>query len=430
MRIFPAISKGWTSSNSDTEWRFKIRDDVKFSDREKISPKSIVKSFTRILFKLKEKKSSNKLLLRIKDIQSLRAADSSIQGIGAEGDEVVFRLNAPTPDMLDILAFGLYAIVSPKNFNSNSGEWIPKKFTDYISSGPYKILAAAENRIELGLDRSYPADLHHPNAADRLNLYFGSFEMEDADIFIGSSDLKVSSGDFKFHSRNSTSIVYLICHSWNDPSGPLSNLSERKKIRNVLYGVLGKRGLGTVNSFFPQTLTGNSGHLVASFDNNSEITLHKEIEVKFDDIRPAQNSRANIIIDALEEALGEAGYAPVGVKNTPFEQVFQDLDPSKTSHSLDIGFYGTNIGINDPMGDIRHMFSPEGVWLPDADGRIRAELRKENFSVQKIDELIFQQAVIWPIVHFKYGIWVRSDLNLSDYNTTRPLGELQWIGST
>ena len=91
---------------------------------------------------------------------------------------------------------------------------------------------------------------------------------------------------------------------------------------------------------------------------------------------------------------------------------------------------GTGILIEDPKDDIRFMFlSKEGIQLPDSDGRIHEELNNAEFNPQKINQLIWEQAIVWPINHFAFGLWARRDtFDFSEINLVLPPTDFQWLG--
>ena len=56
------------------------------------------------------------------------------------------------------------------------------------------------------------------------------------------------------------------------------------------------------------------------------------------------------------------------------------------------------------------------------------EMAKQNFSAQRINEILWEQAVIIPIGHFAFGVWVKGRFDLSMLNPTPPPIEFNWLG--
>ena len=70
----------------------------------------------------------------------------------------------------------------------------------------------------------------------------------------------------------------------------------------------------------------------------------------------------------------------------------------------------------------------EGILLPDESGEILKELDKETLDIQKINELLWDQGLIWPVTHYSSGLWTRPDLDFSEINLVLPPTSFQWIG--
>jgi len=105
------------------------------------------------------------------------------------------------------------------------------------------------------------------------------------------------------------------------------------------------------------------------------------------------------------------------------------LLPDATPRLIDISGGFSGILVEDPDSDIRFMFqSKEGIRLPDLDGRISKELERTKIDVNAVNRLIWDQALIWPIGHFSYGLWVKSKYDLSRLNLVLPPTQLSLIG--
>jgi hypothetical protein len=429
-QLSPALAESWVSLKGGTEWRFRIRKGLYFSDGEEIQPRDVLTSFSRLFFQLKKRGSTNRVLRLILGVEALESPLSDFEGLTLDDEDLVFKFKSPVPDFLEILAFGLYSIVSPKNFVAETGEWNEGRLVDHVSSGPYKVEEQGSEHLTVVLREDFPADLRHERAFKRLNFIYSQSGGEGSDVYVGSSDYRKLERSHTFWGRNSTSILYFICHPWGDKSSPFSNPNFRRALRSRLYDELSKSGIDVSSSFFPASLTHQESSLANSYEaQDLSLSGFEGAEVSFFDTRPARSGLSNTVLAALEAALLNGGLTSKSVRGLKFEELFKNLDPKVRSHSVDIGFYATNIGINDPLGDIRHMFSSEGVWLPDENGKILKEIGKEGFSVQRVNELLEEQAIVWPVSTFKYGIWVKQHLDLSRYSTTRALGELQWIGA-
>jgi hypothetical protein len=89
----------------------------------------------------------------------------------------------------------------------------------------------------------------------------------------------------------------------------------------------------------------------------------------------------------------------------------------------------TGILIDDPVDDARFMFkSKEGIRIPDETGEIIAELDRPKPDLQKVNQLIWEQALIWPIAQFSSGVWVKEGIDYSKIRIDLPPTQISWIG--
>ena len=88
-----------------------------------------------------------------------------------------------------------------------------------------------------------------------------------------------------------------------------------------------------------------------------------------------------------------------------------------------------NYVVDSPHHDVQFMFlSQQGIKLPDQTGEIKKYVRAALFSVQRVNEMLWDQAIVWPIGHMALGIWKKeSSISLNSYNLVLPPLDLQWI---
>ena len=73
--------------------------------------------------------------------------------------------------------------------------------------------------------------------------------------------------------------------------------------------------------------------------------------------------------------------------------------------------------------------STSGIMLPDEDGTILDKLHQDVIDIQRINQLLYDQGIIWPITHFSYGYFHKAHIDFSKYNITNPALNLVWIGN-
>jgi|GEM_PF-4530516 len=113
----------------------------------------------------------------------------------------------------------------------------------------------------------------------------------------------------------------------------------------------------------------------------------------------------------------------------PRRQLGVEFGSNLPKYSVDLVGIVTGVLIDDPEADVHFMFeSKEGVRLPDTTGEISQELKRKPLSYRKINDLLWDQAVIWPLAHFARGFWARGNLDFSLINTSLPPTAFEWIG--
>ena len=424
--ITPELAISWENRNSSSEWRFKIRSDVFFTNGSKVTPQNVVASFKRTLFLLKHGGSKSNFVRHLIGIEKFKDLESGLAGLSIDGDNVIFKFNEGVHDVPEILSFGVFAVVDPINFNSKTGDWLPSHFSDVSGAGPYKISSVGQSVLVAERKEFYPRDLFNiagfeiikfisePNTSQNIDFSYAS---SDSDLFL--------SNDFKFYGRGARNILYARILSSKEPKSELSKLENRIALREATYSAMNEAGLTTTRSFLPLIMKGISEPVFNSTPPEARVVGGT---LRFNEARPSHSKLSQVIRTAFEAAAKRLSVKTVAVKDIKIENLRKNLISGHENELLDIAFLKTGISAENPASDIRLMFSREGIWLPDEDGSISTELKKTEPNFQKINQAIADQAIIWPLARFDFGIWARDSLDLSDYNILQPPGELQWIG--
>lgn len=107
----------------------------------------------------------------------------------------------------------------------------------------------------------------------------------------------------------------------------------------------------------------------------------------------------------------------------------EHLDPHLQNRKAEILFAATEVTPDQSESSVRFMFlSKEGIRLPDPTGRIREQLSKERLDFGRIEDLLYEDALVWPYRHFAWGTWARQDVDMSQINVALPNPRLQWVG--
>jgi hypothetical protein len=424
-KISPQLAKSWKVSESDKVWEFEIRNDVFFTDGSKVTSEVAAAALKRAVFQLKRSKSKHEILKKLEGIDGLTRPNSKIVGINTDKDKLVLRFSSPYPRLLEALFFGIFAIVHPDSFDSASGEWINKKIEGAIGAGPFQVVLVNSEVIELEKKSHYPADLVHEKAFSKITFFKDKDRIGDADLASLSSDNEALAKTHRFFGRRAMHILYLLCHGWKLPESPLHSIENRRALRDQLEKEMKVGGRESPGSFFPIVMPGIEPSKVS--DQRLENMVSKK-PIRVLDIRPAISPVVNLAIQSVFNAIEKSGIIAESVAPVPMETAKKLLNPDLNEYLYDLGLFATGISIEDPAADVRLMFSPEGIRLPDLDGRIAKELEDPNFHVQKVNDLIREQALVWPVAHYSVGTWASGRVDFDAFNVLMPLGELQWIG--
>jgi ABC-type transport system substrate-binding protein len=409
------IAKSWSSSEDFKEWRFEIKSGLQFSNGDLITPEIVIKSLKRIFFLLKNRGSKNGVVENILGIEKLNSLYDSIPGLlidPSDTSSIKFVLSKPIKNFLTLISFGMYSIVHPSLYDSNTGLWLDKKTA--ISSGAYVISSWNEKEILLKLRSNYqsPFDIENNNKLSEVLISWSAQENQNKlyDLKYGTSDenQKSNSGKLEYHGGTISEIRFVRCLSWYLPFSPCSNLEQRTLMRDIFYKNLRTLGFSPVNSFFPLVMNGikeieYNPKLIKPVANSKKITVNIN----------ATNASNPIVkegyISSLQAIADTYNFA-LNIKQVSSGKIYEDIELQPNNPNVDICSNVSGIYIDKPQDDVQFMFkSKEGVMIPDTDGRIMAELDHSPVDLQRVNELIWEQAVVWPLTHYGIGFWSVKD---------------------
>lgn len=420
------ISSHWTTKEDKTEWTFFIRNDLFFSNNDQITSKEVALSLTRVAYRMKTANSNSGVLEHLIGYANLKKANQQINGITYDQKSVTLRFTKPMPDLLEKISFGLYAIVSSKNFNVETGEWHNKK--TIISSGPYEILEWSDSQLKLKLRLSFPNDLLLSNPIQEVVFQFDHRQINHSDLVIDFDDSLAVDNNFSFFGPVKSAIRYVECEGWKNPDSICYQKNVRLKLRNIFYQKLKQNNFEVTKSFFPLTIKNIYEFTDVSISDLNELSIKTVKNITSNKVNPAFKSAENITKITPQEAY-DLGIDQIGeVFKLPV--VHLETDPkSPLAKNVDFRFRMTAILVDSPIHDIVFMFkSQHGIKLPDQTGEINKLISQESFSPQDVNKLLWDQAIIWPLGHMSLGIWKQGNrVNLNSYNLILPPLDLQWI---
>lgn len=421
------LAESWETRNNFKEWIFKIREDIKFENGDLITPDIIRLSLQRMAILQKKKKSQSGFLEKVVGFDDIINANDKMKGLVVEEGKIIFKFKVSMPKLLETISFGLYSIVHPNNYDPITGEWNdPKKI---ISSGAYAVSSWEEDSITLKLRDDFLPQLGHKNKFKKIIVTKDKALKDKADIIPGKSIENFGKLGKQFFGPTNSGISFMRCSSWENPNSICYSKENREFLRELFYSSLNDAGITETRSFFPLEMKGVKE--VISSESENKKSLKKENSFFRYIFHPYFAEDSDYYVDirkAVIEVCKKSDLKYEEINNISFNEVVRKIKTGKVV-DFDLLHQMTGILIEDPEADIRFMFqSNEGIKLPDSDGKILEELNKENLDIQKINQLLWDQAIIWPLTHLSLGLWVKDTVDLSIYNTVLPPIDFFWIG--
>lgn len=159
----PGSAESWTNKNNQI-FVFKLRENLKWSNGDKIHAKDFVTGFKRIL----DPKSKNPYtwymkLMQIKNTEKILAGTLPLSKLGVkaiDSKHIKIELEKPVPYFLNMLAFGIMIPIHTKTY-AKKGEKYWLSLPKLVTNGAYFIANSDSNKMEL---------LPNPNYWDKKNV--------------------------------------------------------------------------------------------------------------------------------------------------------------------------------------------------------------------------------------------------------------------
>lgn len=429
--VSPELARSWKQERGGTLWKIQLRSDVKFTNGEAVTSEIVERSLKRIFFLLKKQNTKYIFVKKLKGFDGFSGPEDELKGLRAKpiDNEIELEFEEPIPKLSEAISFGHFAIVHPSNYDQKTGEWISADWPSLIGCGPYKVKAVNDDALVLEKRIHFPKDLAAKNGFKEIEMIFKTSEENPADIFLGGPNVDSKlKNTHDFFPNGSRTITYLRVFPWAVKDSIWENRRIRKSIRDVIYKNFAAVGANFSRSFFPTTLNGVAEPLEIDVTSNESISI-EGTELDFGDpYSEDYKGPTTLLYKGLMKAFEDLGFKISKKRGIPLEELVKLNDRPKERTLMDVGTFVTGISLEDPESDVRLMFSKEGIDLPDPTGKIAEELKKSKINIQAINQQLYDDAIIWPVSISNRGFWARKDLDLSDYNTLKPLGELQWIG--
>jgi hypothetical protein len=370
-------------------------------------------------FLMRKANSKSGLLENMAGYNEVDSPGADFAGIATSMDSVEFRcLDVPT-QFLEKLGFGLYSVVHKNDYNLETGAWNdPKKA---ISSGPYRIHSWTDEHLELKLRSDFPPDVFTNKKFETVRLVWGN--NKDAHLYAGDSLTPPLREGLVFSGGAKNRIQYLRIVSWPNSQIITSDIEFRKDFRNAFYEELKALKFAPVLSFLPLAISG-----VKEFQlPTRKSTPYPKKIIRLADSRNRGGWRATAL-EAMAQAAIKLG---MEVQYVPFELAMAatNHDPHAATYDYDISVNGTGILIEQPEDDMRFMIqSKQGIRLPDPTGRLHSLTSQKQFTAHEMNEILWDDALVWPIAHSASGIWMdETKVDYSLLNSIQPPTEIALI---
>ncbi len=418
--IKPDLLKSWEFDTDKKIYRLHLRDEVRFSNGEKINAKDIAFSFHQWVDKDALDSSVLTQILGAKEyreeknpfINGIRIVDNRTLDIELIHSYDQFMMNLSLP------RFCIY----PHNFSDMAKE---AYFSYPVSSGPYAVVETKKGEIKLSRNQYYYGDAPKIKtiviSQQAKSVAIEKYKLgEVADLIFYSIDdfSEIEKLDhFAYQEIAEYSTETIIINS--DHFDELKNVEYRKyllsnipihKIREVCYG-----NQNVASSIIPKGLIGSS----QSYKEDIQTVVKNK---KFNNLvfHIADDQQVDCILDIVRKPLLEIGVETVVL---PFSEIFKLYENQKLPVWIEKLYFKNE----DPMSALQYFYKDSNEYLiggkhDDLDTYFE-NLKKSNTIEEKfrlyssIDHYLIKKSLAYPIVH-----------NQSKIVTSKNLKNIKFIG--
>jgi hypothetical protein len=414
------LAESWEASEDYREWKFRFRSGMKFETGEEITPRHLVESWQWLAQGLRRSRSESGFLESLSGFAA-PGPDGRIEGLSYDDSSITLRFEQPFPKLLAALGNAEFSVTHPR-CRSADGTWACER--EAVASGPYRIKKWTEHGIELVRRDDFPSDFRHPNAPAAIRFLNARKASGTPHLTFGVDAIREYDG-LRFVGGANYVTGYADCASWSHPESPCRTREMRRILRDRFYRFLGPAKGYLKRSFFPLALKGiREGELSDGAGDAPVPGLRGDLRVQ--SMGPGADPYP--LQAACRELTRSLGMKLVEIPvNARWLQ--EDLASGRDEYRYDVLYMSSQFNLDDPEGSVRSLFlAQRDMRFPDPTGRIRQEVAKEPLDFGRINDLIWEDAVIWPLGHAAEGVWASEDLDLSLYNTVAYAPPLHWLG--
>lgn len=414
------LAESWSASPDFRTWKFQFGRRIRYEDGTVVEPEHLARSWRRLAALMRRRRSSDGFLSRLEGFKK----EEGPTGIRWDASSITLTFVEPNKEVLPAVSEAVYGAVSPDCFDARTLDWKCRRRA--VASGPYGIAQWDDSGLELRLRRDSPEAIRHPKAPERILIRRAAAGAPPADIVFGDS-LQTSPGaEFRFFGGMDAGVSFLRCQSWPDRRRPCGDRRTRRALRRAFYRELVRLGGSPALTFFPPSVIGTrplepdageaavGGALVGS-------------TVVVSPMDPTDRSAA--LVDASLKAATHALALKLASRALTAEERYAQADPGSPAFGADVVPMMTEVTLDQADSSIRYMFeSAEGVRLPDPTGRAGRIIARTPVDMRSVDEVLWDDAIIWPLQHLSWGVWAHPKVDVSQANIALPVPALHWMG--
>lgn len=402
-QIAPYLASSYNISNDGKLWRYKLRSDLFCEDNSPITAERYYKVLLRQL-KVYSKKGypiDFNLLIGFEDYKNGNSAD--IKGLRYSDNELIFEFTKRPEDLNEILRmpyFGFWC----------QNEEIKSDFSNFISSGPYKVNMTSTPRKLILEKRENWFSINSESFNSIVFTFKNVGDFNDEDLFIKSQVIVDTSTRFeidnlilnkqkKFQSTPSRVANLILSPTYN---GIFSKVENRKFVLNKIreYNKTTNNDYSNTNFFY----NNNKSAVIESEIKRLDLMDYKSVTLAFGGDK---NKRFNEIEKSLKRILNEENIL-LKLENK------SDQDSNWWASIQDNTMYDFRLGSVAAGGRIRNfvvkmMFCTNlGVRYPDPSGKIcslvdeydRLEKPIDETYIRRFNQALYDDACVIPLYHF------------------------------
>jgi hypothetical protein len=422
--VNPALSSSWSNRNNFQEWTFKIKDNLTYSNGDKIVIDDIKLNFKRLVYLNNKNHSKSGVLEFLEGFTDFHDISGELIGLVVSDNNLILKFTKPMPDLLDKISFGFYGLAHPSLYDKKTGVWFDKKRV--VSSGPYIVKNWNDSSFVISLRDDVEIQDREKRLKEIKFIMLDSIKkVEDVrgiDFLVADRQSLLVTDDFEYvGSAEKLKIGYVRVHSALKENSPFQNIEIRKWFRHKFYLGLEKNNFPITGSFFPETLRNIKPIVMNHYFPRPDFEHFTILSDPFTfPVKLEENKHKKSITEIFSDAINELG-------NDSGASLHLEI---REDEGYDLEIRGTGIDANNYWDTVNFMFfSKEGILLPDITGVIKKELQKSNPDINIINQELWDQAVIWPIRHYTSGYWFnkKSGIDYSEINFNSPTIDFQFL---